>query len=163
AGRVLLGSLPLAIILAVGFQFGEFSDTVFVVLGLGFVLVTITHFVSLRLLQSQARAAGGALGPTPATAVPRRPSPAAAAGSPAARAISPAMLRLDRSWRDHARSFETSWAAAEAIIAAVPDPLIVIDRQRRIVRSNAAAAEFVTPGGEPRDLAAALRNPQLLA
>jgi two-component system phosphate regulon sensor histidine kinase PhoR len=45
----------------------------------------------------------------------------------------------------------------------VPDPLILIDRQRRIVRSNAAAAEFIGSGAEPRDLAAALRNPVLLA
>ncbi len=39
----------------------------------------------------------------------------------------------------------------------------MIDRQRRIVRSNAAAAEFIGPGAQPRDLAAALRNPVLLA
>ncbi len=45
----------------------------------------------------------------------------------------------------------------------MPDPLILIDRQRRIVRSNAASAEFIGPGAEPRDLAAALRNPVLLA
>jgi len=45
----------------------------------------------------------------------------------------------------------------------VPDPLITIDRQRRIARSNAAAAEFIGPGGQPRDLAAAFRNPLLLA
>ena len=39
----------------------------------------------------------------------------------------------------------------------------MIDRQRRIARSNAAAAEFIGPGAEARDLAAALRNPALLA
>src|SRR5439155_3636335 len=45
---------------------------------------------------------------------------------------------------------------------AVPQPLILLDRQRRIVRANRAAAEFVETA-EPRDLAAALRNPALLA
>jgi two-component system phosphate regulon sensor histidine kinase PhoR len=72
-------------------------------------------------------------------------------------------LRLERRWREHAASTEARLAAAEAIIAAVPDPLILIDRRRRIVRTNAAAAQFVGPGAEPRDLAAALRNPLLLA
>src|SRR5207245_10908021 len=79
-----------------------------------------------------------------------------------ARAIWPAVLRLRRSWREHAAQAEAQLAAAEAVIAAVPDPLIMIDRQRRIVRSNAAAAEFVGPGAQPRDLAAALRHPVLL-
>ena len=69
------------------------------------------------------------------------------------------MLRLDRAWREHAARAETRLAAAEAVIAAVPDPLILIDRQRRIVRANAAAAEFIGPAAEPRDLAGTLRNP----
>jgi two-component system, OmpR family, phosphate regulon sensor histidine kinase PhoR len=81
----------------------------------------------------------------------------------AARAIWPAVLRLRRSWREHVAKTETRLAAAEAVIGAVPDPLILIDRRRRIVRSNAAAAQFIGPGAEPRDLAAALRNPALLA
>ncbi|HVB16829.1 MAG TPA: ATP-binding protein, partial [Stellaceae bacterium] len=54
-------------------------------------------------------------------------------------------------------------AAADAIIDAVPDPLILIDQQRHIVRTNAASAAFIGSGAEPRDLAAALRNPLLLA
>jgi two-component system phosphate regulon sensor histidine kinase PhoR len=155
-GRVLLGSLPLAIVFAVGFELGEFRDTVFIVLGLGLVLVTVTHFVSLRLLQSQARAAAATLGPTPASDAPRRLSPAA-------RAIRPAIARLDRTWRAYAAGAEARLAAAEAVVAAAPDPLILIDRHRRIVRANRAAAEFVGIGAEGRDLAGALRNPQLLA
>ena len=58
---------------------------------------------------------------------------------------------------------QTRLAAAEAIIAAVPDPLILLDQRRRIVRANAAAADFVGPPSPPRDLATALRNPTLLA
>jgi len=83
--------------------------------------------------------------------------------NPTARVFRSAVLRLDRTWREHTARAELRLAAAEAVIAAVPDPLILIDRQRRIVRSNAAAAEFIGPGAEPRDLAAALRNPVLLA
>ena len=50
------------------------------------------------------------------------------------------MLRLDRAWREHAAHAEARLAAAEAVIAAMPDPLILIDRSRRIVRANRAAA-----------------------
>jgi two-component system phosphate regulon sensor histidine kinase PhoR len=83
--------------------------------------------------------------------------------SPAARAIWPAVLRLGRAWRERSAQTASRLATAEAVIAAVPDPLIMIDRQRRIVRSNLAAAEFIGPAAPPRDLASALRNPVLLA
>jgi len=83
--------------------------------------------------------------------------------SPAAEAARPAVLRLDRAWREHAQAAAARLAAAEGVIAAAPDPLILIDRQRRIVSANAASAEFIGAGGEPRDLASALRNPPLLA
>src|SRR5712691_949295 len=73
-------------------------------------------------------------------------------------AIRPAVLRLDRAWREHAAAAEARLAAAEAIIAAAPDPLILIDRQRRIVRVNAASAAFIGPGTGPRDLAGAQRR-----
>ncbi|HVH74954.1 MAG TPA: ATP-binding protein [Stellaceae bacterium] len=73
-----------------------------------------------------------------------------------------AILRLSRLWRDRVRSAEARLAEAEAVIAAVPDPLILLDERRRIVRTNPAAAALVGAPGEPRDLAAALRNPAVL-
>ncbi|HEV8680933.1 MAG TPA: ATP-binding protein [Stellaceae bacterium] len=158
AGRVLLATLPLAVFLVVMFEWGYAEATVFSLLGLGVVLIIITHYISLRLLASEARNAIGALGPdaaVPPTA-PRRLSSAALA-------IWPAALRLRRVWQEHSSQTIARLGAAEAIIAAVPDPLILIDRHRRVVGANEAAAEFIGPVGEPRDLAAALRNPLLLA
>ncbi len=73
-----------------------------------------------------------------------------------------AVLRLARAWREQVHGAQTRLAAAEAIIDAVPDPLILIDERRRIVRANAAAAGFVGAVSPPRDLAAALRNPAVL-
>ncbi len=73
------------------------------------------------------------------------------------------LLRQTRLWRERIAQAEAKLGAAEAIIEAVPDPLIVIDRQRRVVRTNAASTEFIGASAEPRDLAAALRNPLLLA
>ena len=74
-----------------------------------------------------------------------------------------AVLRLARAWREKVESAQARLAAAEAIIAAVPNPLILIDERRRIVRANAAAADFAGALSPPRDLAAALRNPAVLA
>jgi two-component system, OmpR family, phosphate regulon sensor histidine kinase PhoR len=74
-----------------------------------------------------------------------------------------AALRLARGWRERGLRAETGLAAAEAVFAAIPDPLIVIDGQRRIVRANPAASEFVGVVPEASDLAASLRNPVVLA
>jgi two-component system, OmpR family, phosphate regulon sensor histidine kinase PhoR len=87
--------------------------------------------------------------------IPRGPNPAGT--------LLHSLVRQTRIWRERIIGAEARLAAAEAVIAAAPDPLILIDRQRRVVGASAAAAEFVGPGGEPRDLAASLRNPALLA
>jgi two-component system, OmpR family, phosphate regulon sensor histidine kinase PhoR len=121
------------------------------------VLISASVLVTNRLLRTGLGDAAADLGPERNTEdEPRRLSAAA-------RAIRPAMLRLDRAWREHAARSEAHVAAAEAVIAAAPEPLILIDHERRIVRANPASAEFVGPVTEPRDLAAALRNPALLA
>ncbi|MBV9687587.1 MAG: hypothetical protein JO096_10285 [Alphaproteobacteria bacterium] len=73
------------------------------------------------------------------------------------------IIRLRRLWSERVRVANERLTAAEAVIAAVPDPLILLDERRRIVRSNVQAAEFVGLTPEPRDLAAALRNPTVLA
>ena len=74
-----------------------------------------------------------------------------------------AALRVRRAWRERLVGLSASLDAVEAVIAGFPDPLILIDRNRRIIRANAASGEFVGATSEPRDLAASLRNPLLLA
>jgi two-component system phosphate regulon sensor histidine kinase PhoR len=74
-----------------------------------------------------------------------------------------AVLRLSRGWRERSQRAEARLAAAEAVFAAIPDPMILIDGQRRIVRANPAAIEFVGSAPEASDLAASLRNPVVLA
>jgi two-component system phosphate regulon sensor histidine kinase PhoR len=120
------------------------------------VLIATIALGAERWLAGAAREAAAALGPDQLSNGPRRLSPAA-------RALWPAVLRLDRDWRDHAGRGEVQLAAAEAAIAAIPDPLILIDRNRRIVRANAAWTELIGSVVEPRDLASALRNPVVLA
>src|SRR5437763_6492753 len=157
ASRVLLGFvLPVAIIVV---AVDQVRPSYFALIGLGFVALTIAELVKLRLLASEGREAAAGLGPDGIAAAPDRRKRPSLAG----RAIRPAMLRLDRSWREHAARGEARLAAAEAVIAAMPEPLILIDRDRRIVRANPASAAFVGTASEPRDLAVALRNPALLA
>jgi two-component system phosphate regulon sensor histidine kinase PhoR len=74
-----------------------------------------------------------------------------------------ALIRLVRVWRQSVRVADEKLAAAEAVIAAIPDPLILLDERRRIVRANVEATAFIGVIPEPRDLAAALRNPAVLA
>ncbi|MGA7864161.1 MAG: ATP-binding protein [Stellaceae bacterium] len=83
--------------------------------------------------------------------------------APIAREIWLAIARLGRLWSERVRIADEKLAAAEAVIAAVPDPLILLDERRRIVRANAQAAVFIDITPEPRDLAAVLRNPAVLA
>ena len=87
--------------------------------------------------------------------VPPGPNPAGA--------LWRSLTRQTRTWRNRITMADARVAAAEGVIAAAPEPLILIDGERRIVRANPASAEFVGAVSEPRDLAAALRNPALLA
>ncbi|MBV8888712.1 MAG: hypothetical protein JO267_07370 [Alphaproteobacteria bacterium] len=83
--------------------------------------------------------------------------------SPTGAALLASLARLARVGRERLAAAENRQAAAEAVIAAVPDALILIDGRRRIVRTNAPAAELIGTHAEPRDLAAGLRNPAVLA
>jgi two-component system, OmpR family, phosphate regulon sensor histidine kinase PhoR len=74
-----------------------------------------------------------------------------------------AIQRLARSWRERAVGAEARLAATEAVIASVPDPLILLDDRRQIVRANTAAAVLAGSLSPPCDLAVALRNPAVLA
>ena len=87
--------------------------------------------------------------------IPRRPA------SPAGE-LWLAIVRLTRMWSDRIHSGEARLAAAEAVIAAVPDPLILLDERRRVIHANAQAAAFLGAVEAPRDLAAILRNPAVL-
>src|SRR6185437_6300215 len=83
--------------------------------------------------------------------------------TPAAYAL---RLSVARAWRGAEALGNEARArllAAEAVIAGLPDPLILIDANRRIVRANAASVELIGTVPEARDLAASLRNPAVLA
>jgi two-component system phosphate regulon sensor histidine kinase PhoR len=74
-----------------------------------------------------------------------------------------AVVRMARGWRERSARAEARLAAAEAVFAAIPDPQILLDGQRRIIRANPAATEFVGTIVDASDLAGSLRNPAVLA
>jgi two-component system phosphate regulon sensor histidine kinase PhoR len=83
--------------------------------------------------------------------------------APVAQELWLVIVRVMRLWRARVRSLQERLTGAEAVLAAAPDPLILLDERRRIIGANAQAAAFVGALSEPRDLATALRNPALLA
>ncbi len=83
--------------------------------------------------------------------------------SPTARDLGRAVSRLARGLRDTMAKSARARASAETVLAALPEPLLLIDRDRRIVNANPSAALLLGPKLAGRDLAAALRAPVLLA
>ena len=114
--------------------------------------------VALAAVQEAIEAIGPASGPAAESAASRQLGRL----GDSADALWQTALRLARGWRERTQRAETRLAAAEAVFAAIPDPLILIDGQRRIVRVNPAASEFVGIVPEGSDLAASLRNPVVL-
>ena len=84
--------------------------------------------------------------------------------APATEELATAAATLSTGWRRQRASIDNLAASAQAIVDGLPDPLVCLDRQRRIVRTNLAAALLLgSPGGSERDVSTVLRHPQLLA
>ena len=71
--------------------------------------------------------------------------------------------RLVRDSRQRLADSRAQLTATRAVLAALPDPMILLDERRRVVRTNEAANAMF--GGEfiGRDLASTLRHPAVLA
>jgi two-component system phosphate regulon sensor histidine kinase PhoR len=71
--------------------------------------------------------------------------------------------RWARGMRMTLKTREAELSAARAVQAALPEPMLLLDAQRRIVRANDAAVALLGDRLVERDLAAALRQPAVLA
>ncbi|HVJ51464.1 MAG TPA: ATP-binding protein [Aliidongia sp.] len=82
--------------------------------------------------------------------------------NPGIKTIWRTILRLVRLWRDRLQQVEADLASSDTVLLALPDPFILLNDRREVVRVNAAARELFGAQLIGRDLAAALRNPAVL-
>ena len=87
-------------------------------------------------------------------AAPERPALAPELGEAAVAAV--------RAWSDRRRRLEAILGANETILASLPDALILLDRERRVVGANPAAEALFGEKLAGRDLVAVLRNPAVI-
>ncbi len=97
-------------------------------------------------------AAGPEPGPPAESALP-------GLGAPLRRALA----RLAREWRERRAETADAIAAMEAILDALPDPLLLLDDANRVAFANRAAQAAFGRALAGRPLAAAIRAPALLA
>jgi two-component system phosphate regulon sensor histidine kinase PhoR len=83
--------------------------------------------------------------------------------SPLVRDLWLTLARWARSTRSILQERASELAAARAVQAALPEPLLLLDAGRRIVHANDAAVKLLGDRLIDRDLAGALRNPSVLA
>src|SRR5260370_241030 len=122
-------------------------------------MAVVTAILVQRYLGSLARFAGcvGELSGEEEPVMPRLPC------APATEELASAAATLSAGWRRQRASIDNLAASAQAIVDGLPDPLIAVDRQRRIVRTNRAAVALLGAMGADRDLSTALRHPELLS
>jgi len=80
--------------------------------------------------------------------------------APATEELATAAATLATGWRRQRASIDNLAASAQAIVDGLPDPLIAVDRQRRIVRTNRAAVALLgNHAARPRPLDSATPIP----
>jgi two-component system phosphate regulon sensor histidine kinase PhoR len=133
----------------------EGRPALFAMIGIG----VVTIFLVQRYLESLARFARfvGELSDDSEPVMPRL------SFAPATEELAAAAALLSAGWRRQRASIDNLAASAQAIVDGLPDPLIAVDRHRRIVRTNRATRVLLGPVGAERDLSTAFRQPQLLA
>ena len=98
-----------------------------------------------------------------AVAADERAAPEVESWAPSIRELWLTLGRWTRSTRLRLKSSSDELAAAQAVLAAIPEPLLLLNADRRVVRANEAAAALLGERLTERDLAGALRHPAVLA
>ena len=155
-GAALLLSVPTAAMLVVMVALLKLNMMAAII---GWVAVTVLvgllvrpYLASLAALTSWARAL--AAGHDTAPPVIERERPVAE--------IIGAIAQLRRAWQARQRELAQSARWNESLFQSLPDPLILLSEERRIVRVNQAALDVFGASVIGRDLAAVLRDPSVL-
>ncbi|HXV23840.1 MAG TPA: ATP-binding protein [Alphaproteobacteria bacterium] len=74
-----------------------------------------------------------------------------------------AVLDAESRWQIRQGELEAALAGAEALFASLPDPVLMLDGEQRIVRANPAAEALLQEPLRGRTLSGLLRHPLLLA
>jgi two-component system, OmpR family, phosphate regulon sensor histidine kinase PhoR len=158
--RIFLGSLVLT--LPAALVLGVLAWTEALAAGTA-VLATLAIYLGVALVSgplfsglAQVRAALQALAQG-ATALPD-----IVTLSPMARELGRDVGRFARALRETVAESAEARASAEAVLSALPEPLLLIDAERRIVSANPSALDLLGPRLAGRDLGAALRVPAVL-
>src|SRR5215475_7790871 len=153
----LVAMAPSAVALAALYWSGHLAGPAALIAFVG--IAVVTAILVQRYLGSLARFARfvGELSEEQEPVMPRL------AFAPATEELASAAATLSAGWRRQRASIDNLAASAQAIIDGLPDPLIAVDRQRRIVRTNRAALALLGPMGADRDLSTVLRHPELLS
>ncbi len=153
--RIFLGSLVLT--LPAALVLGVLAWTEALAAGTA-VLATLAIYLGVALVSgplfsglAQVRAALQALAQG-ATALPD-----IVTLSPTARELGRDVGRFARALRETVAESAEARASAEAVLSALPEPLLLIDSERRIVSANPSALDLLGPRLAGRDLGAALR------
>src|SRR5687767_5582521 len=102
-------------------------------------IAAVTAILVQRYLGSLSRFARFA-GESSGEQKPLMPRPSVA---PAAEEPAPPAATLRAGWRRQRASIDNLAESAQAIVDGLPDPLIAVDRRRRIVRTNRAAVSLL--------------------
>lgn len=89
-------------------------------------------------------------------------APTPPVGSALANGLISAVRRLNRSWRSHADALRQNTAINESLLDNLPDPIILLNAERQVQFSNAAARRQFGASGIGRDLANLIRDPRVL-
>jgi two-component system phosphate regulon sensor histidine kinase PhoR len=128
-----------------------------VVIAAGLAVTVRQHFAGLDALRARISGLMRERGPEGATvAPPEEPASLTAAE------LESAVADLDRLWVRRGEESRVLAAANEAILEAIPDPLILVDGRHQVMRANAAARALFGGDVAGRDLESALRHPDVL-
>jgi two-component system phosphate regulon sensor histidine kinase PhoR len=89
-------------------------------------------------------------------------NPALPARSIVAAELDDAMAEAVRAWRQRRLELERLVRSNQAILESLPDPLIMVARDRRVLRANPAAIALFGELATGRDLISVVRNPALI-